>query len=525
LSNVGNLKLRIRDRIAFRQASFVVFVALFLGAVFSLAQIRADYIKQSIDLTETIEQVIETSERAAAEAAFFEDPTLANQVADGLLKYHLITNVEIIAAYGGGEFSAPLASKLRQHVDDALPFSLPRFQLFGGHQIHHVNLYAPKQTENEIGILTVNVNTHDVEHRFVQRSIDELIANVARAGILAFVVLVNFFFAVSKPLESLSTNWSAINPENPQRMRLSVAGRHQNDEFGVLAAGANGFLDSIEIHLQKLNNAEQALQIANEELEERVASRTAELRAAVSQAEEARIIAEEATRIKSDFLANMSHELRTPLNAIIGFSQMIEGEHFGPLGSPKYKSYIGDINSSGAHLLNLINDILDLSTIEAGKQTLIKEKLNIDDVISDCTPIIAAAACDKGVDYSTELPKAGMPLFADRRAIKQILLNVLSNAVKFTPKGGRVTLKTSLSNGHHIFEISDTGDGVSEDRLTSLTDPFVRAESNPHKAQEGTGLGLAIVKSLVELHDGILDIKSNAGEGMIVTVRLPNNTI
>ena len=234
--------------------------------------------------------------------------------------------------------------------------------------------------------------------------------------------------------------------------------------------------------------------------------------------------AEKANKAKSEFLANMSHELRTPLNAISGFSEMLTGEFFGTLGSPKYKEYADDIRVSSEYLLNLVNDILDLSAVEAGKQSLAKERLIVDDVIKGCSTVIAAAAENKSIDYAVDLPDEIQPLLADRRALKQILLNVLSNATKFTPAGGRVTLKITESNNHHVFEVSDTGEGVPADKLSSLTDPFVRANTNPHMAQEGTGLGLAIVKSLVNLHNGELNIKSKVGEGTIVTVMLPSDT-
>jgi len=241
-----------------------------------------------------------------------------------------------------------------------------------------------------------------------------------------------------------------------------------------------------------------------------------------SQLSTAMATSEEANRAKSDFLANMSHELRTPLNAILGFSGLIRGQYFGPLGSEKYSEYVVDIHNSSEHLLALVNDILDLSAIESGKKTLVKEAITMREVVEDCAPIILGAAGDKKIGFETTLADDLPSLVADRRAVKQIVLNLLSNAVKFTPDGGRISLDVVVRNGHHVIRIDDTGIGVAAEKLNDLTDPFVRSVSDPLMAQEGTGLGLAIVKSLVELHRGKLQIESEEGRGTCVTVSLPS---
>lgn len=277
-----------------------------------------------------------------------------------------------------------------------------------------------------------------------------------------------------------------------------------------------GYVGTV-IDITERRNAEAEVARARIELEARVIRRTWEL-------ETAMVEAEDANRAKSEFLAAMSHELRTPLNAISGFSEMIKGEYFGTIGSDKYKEYASDIMSSSDHLLNLVNDILDLSAIESGEQKLNLEALNINDVISDCTPVIAKSTNDKNIEFCVLVPNDIPKILADRRAIKQILLNLLSNSVKFTPQGGKIDLSVATAGGNHIISVQDTGEGIPDDKLPLITEPFVRKSSDPHTAQEGIGLGLAIVKSIVSLHHGEITIESAVNVGTTVKVILPTTT-
>jgi signal transduction histidine kinase/ActR/RegA family two-component response regulator len=233
--------------------------------------------------------------------------------------------------------------------------------------------------------------------------------------------------------------------------------------------------------------------------------------------------AKQASQAKSEFLATMSHELRTPLNAIIGFSEMFMDQLFGKLGSEKYLDYAKDISSSSEHLLLLVNDILDLSAIEAGEYPLSKETLVIADVLEERQRIIELAATKKNIKLEFDVSRGLAPIYADRRALQQIFLNLLSNGVKYTANGGKLSVRVTAEDKHHHICVRDTGKGIRQDMLQKITEPFTKIESDPYRTEEGTGLGLAIVQKLVTLHNGELSIESEFGKGTAVYVKLPTD--
>ncbi len=275
--------------------------------------------------------------------------------------------------------------------------------------------------------------------------------------------------------------------------------------------------------------AEDSLREAHDKLEARVVERTAELEREVEErlrAENDMRLAKEqvesANRSKTEFLANISHELRTPLNAIIGFSELILNKTFGPVGSPKYLEYAKDINTSGGHLLGVINDILDLSKIEAGKVELFEQYIDVGATLNSCIALVKVRAEAGGVHIENTTGPDLPTLYAEERKFTQILINLLSNAVKFTSAGGRVTVTAwaSPQDGYRV-QIADTGIGIAAEDIQKVMESFGQVDSGLNRKYEGTGLGLPLARTLAELHGGELELQSELGVGTTVTICFP----
>jgi len=282
-------------------------------------------------------------------------------------------------------------------------------------------------------------------------------------------------------------------------------------------------ITQIKLHQEKLVESERRLMATIHDLslarkaEEERAGELVELNRKYMRETER---AEAANRAKSEFLANMSHELRTPLNAIIGFSELMQSALFGPLGSEKYAEYVTDIHSSGSYLLGVINDILDMSKIEAGQFSIDREKIDLAPLINETVRVVALQAAEKSITLETKVADT-LTLNADRRAVKQIVINLLSNAVKFTGEGGRIQLRARKVAGAVTLTIEDNGCGIPREALRKLGRPFEQVQNQFSKNHTGSGLGLAISRSLAELHGGALKIRSTEGVGSIVSVRIP----
>ena len=279
----------------------------------------------------------------------------------------------------------------------------------------------------------------------------------------------------------------------------------------------------------RVSETESALQMRVNELQnatERLRQQRRELKQYAENATESRDAAVAANRSKSEFLANMSHELRTPLNAVIGFSDMMRNELLGPVNNPKYLSYAEDIHSSGQHLLGLINDILDISKIEAGEMELYEETVDIAQIVRSSLTLVKSRAEDGGVKLENHATDPLPAIFADARKIKQIIINLLSNAVKFTPAEGTVTIVAAIEDdGSFSILVKDTGIGIAPEDIENVIKPFTQADSTLARKYEGTGLGLPLTKALIELHDGRFELTSEQGIGTSAVAYFPAHRV
>ena len=302
---------------------------------------------------------------------------------------------------------------------------------------------------------------------------------------------------------------------------LHISERRTKDG-GYVSVGTD--ITTIKAHEEKLIVSERRLMATIADLRESqqaLESQTQLLYELAEKYSAEKTRAEDANQAKSKFLANMSHELRTPLNAIIGFSEIMESGMFGPLGADKYDEYCRDIHSSGMYLLDVINDVLDMSKIEAGRMRLDPERLKLDQILADALRVVSNRATEKDVALTLDVAP-GLTFEADRRACKQVILNLLSNAVKFTPEGGRVNVHGRVRGRGIVVAIEDSGIGIARCALKKLGRPFEQVESQLTKSHQGSGLRkLAIAKQLVELHGGTMRIRSTLGRGTVVIMRLP----
>jgi signal transduction histidine kinase len=472
--------------------SFVsVFLTTLAISVIGVYRLQSDIIKE-MDVSATL-----VGDRNTA-ALLFNDDKQAN---DNLNVFSVNPAIVQACLYNpqGAVFARYVAQAFEQNVQ--CPVTL------GDHAYikdKHIELMKPViKNGDTIGFIYLE-STLDQIDRYIKNQILIAVLVAFAALIVSYLLAVRLQRSISRPILSLADTAQQVSLHKDYSIRavqLGSLSKEYNNELVILTHAFNEMLMEID-------------------------SRDTQLKLNFSELEKAKNAAESANLSKSQFLANISHELRTPLNAIIGFSSILMNQLFGALGDQKYLEYAKDINDSGAHLLDIINDILDLSKAEAGKLTLNYEEIQVSKVVSKSITILSERAAQGSVSLTSDVPKSLPFLVADRLRILQILLNLLSNGVKFTEAGGRVhvavsTRETAGEITHLIITCEDTGIGMSSDDLDKAFQSFGQVDGGLNRKYEGTGLGLPLTKKLMELHFGRISITSELGNGTIVTLELP----
>ena len=330
--------------------------------------------------------------------------------------------------------------------------------------------------------------------------------------VMLLVVAVSSMLASSLPVASFAATFPVTAAI---ALHFALQGTLRDYILAIMAATAQGYFAVLSYRLYSTTLATLQARAEKDAL-------IGELEQAKAISDEARKRAEAANISKSRFLAQMSHELRTPLNAILGFSEVMKSEVFGEHAVPAYKEYSADIHNSGVHLLGLINEILDLSRIEAGRYELNEESVSLTGIVEDCHHLLKIRASNRGITIH-EMFEGGLPrLWADERALRQVCLNLLSNAIKFTPQGGEIWLKVGwTASGGQYMSVKDTGPGIPEEEIPVVLASFGQGSNSIKSAEQGSGLGLPIAKSLVDLHGGTFSLKSKLRIGTEVVVTFP----
>lgn len=388
--------------------------------------------------------------------------------------------------------------------------------------------YANVQREKSLNAqLTAEIDSREVAERAARASrrnfqsifqvapLPLVLANPHTGKILqSNRAALDLFGVTAKDLDNLTTLDFLPDPDIPKHMGALAGELRQGQTREVNLRTHDGRELWIAIAASAMKyRGQAALLLGLQDVTER--------RREASELRQARDQATAANRAKSEFLANMSHELRTPLNAIIGFSEALERELFGPIGSPRYREYAEDIRDSGTHLLNVINDILDLSKIEAGRYDLHEETVDVGDLFDSARRLVRHRARDAKLVVSVDLPDESVRIDADDQAMKQIMINLLSNAIKFSDAGSTVRMFAERRADAVVLGVADEGVGMSPHDIPKALEPFAQVDGTLARSHEGTGLGLPLAKRLTELHGGTLEIESEPGVGTTVSLVLP----
>ncbi len=485
-------KISLKKKITMLILATSCVVLLLSSSIFVGSQI-VTYKRLTVDELNAVADIIANNVTAAI---VFDDPGSAEETLNALRARPSIVTAKIFQN-DGSPFAEYHAERLLGDTGETQapasagdPNSL--FKAVTDYQLEfldgYVDLRAPVRLDGEIiAVLFIRSDLKEM-YDIINTYLILAGAVILCLIIVAFLIASRLQKIVTQPVMALLETIQNVTNDQDYSLR---AKKHGSDELGELTDGFNQMLETIQRHDGRMRAARQE--------------------------------AEAASRAKTDFLANMSHELRTPLNAIIGFSEIIKSELLGSLGVERYRFYAQDIFDSGHHLLEVINDILDISKVEAGEFEMHEDATKLSDLVSDSIRLVRERAEVAGVKLVEDLAPDVPQLFVDPRLIKQGLINLLTNAIKFTPGPGRITVRAAnTSDGSVLLSVTDTGIGIEEKHIPRILQPFGQVEGAFSRSYEGTGLGLPLTKSFIEAHGGSMEVKSTVGEGTTVTLLFPS---
>lgn len=510
------MDIPLTQRLSFKQAGLTVLVAFILGTLLSVTQVAVDYASEEASINREIRALLEISHNPAARIAYNIDAELAQELVLGLLRSPAVTRAELIDNNG-----LVLASVSRPRRESR--YRVFSDSLFGAQRQFQDPLHVSHAPNEALGFLRLEVDTYAFGSHFLRRSLLTLLTGFARSLLLSLILLVLFYFMLTKPLTGVIRALSERNPQDPHHRPVPCPKGHERDEIGTLVEVTNRQLSSIAQEIAHRRNAEDRLTQYLSELENIVSARTAELKAtnarlsqSNSELETARSIALNMAQARSAFLANMSHEIRTPLNGLLG---MLALALDGPL-SAEQRQQLGIAHDSGKVLVELLNDILDLSKFEAGQLELETIPFDLGALAEETASMLsqnAASAVELTCLIDPALPAQ---VLGDPTRVRQIVSNLLSNALKFT-RFGRVDLIVERNTDGICIRVRDTGIGIAEDAQARIFQPFAQAEIAITREYGGTGLGLALTRRLCEAMHGKLSLQSKEGFGSEFCAELP----